>query len=275
MNTTNADTNRQSPNLNVDGQLTKQDPEQPQLRTRDRSASIASSLKSARRRSLPSRTSMISFSSSELSISTVSSISSSYTVQQANEFQQRRRRAAKLAQFFGVNYRELVNEVLESIESGVAQEHQRGTLRAEEVEVCCLPPPFFSSVLINIFSGSSNETAYSESKAISPILNNIYANFNFIMNLSLSFPTSILTIFSIFVCLFNLCMNTQHAPPGIDYKDSYTIYILFTLCMSHNLNLLWRLYHNVKSLHYLSCFVYPFTDIWTVSTIYDEMNSKK
>jgi hypothetical protein len=81
---------------------------------------------------------MISLAPSEFSISSVSSISSSYTIQQANEFQQRRRRAAKLAQFFGVNYRELVNEVLESIESGVTQEQLRGTLKAEEVEVCCL-----------------------------------------------------------------------------------------------------------------------------------------
>ncbi|KAF5312895.1 hypothetical protein D9619_002731 [Psilocybe cf. subviscida] len=137
-NTTNADPTSPSPTPKADGQFTTQQQEtheqQQQLKARDRSASIASSLKSNRRRSLPSRTSMISLSPSEFSVSSISSISTSYTVQQANEFQQRRRRAAKLAQFFGVNYRELVNEVLESIESGVAQEQLRGTLKADEVE---------------------------------------------------------------------------------------------------------------------------------------------
>lgn len=55
---------------------------------------------------------------------------------EVSEFQIRRRRAAKLAQFFGVNYRELINEVLESLETGLEHERKRGTLRAEEVEVC-------------------------------------------------------------------------------------------------------------------------------------------
>lgn len=50
-------------------------------------------------------------------------------------FQQRRRRAAKLTQFFGVDYRELINEVLESIEVGVQSDRNNGTLRDEEVEV--------------------------------------------------------------------------------------------------------------------------------------------
>jgi len=54
-------------------------------------------------------------------------------------FQLRRRRAAKLTQFFGVDYRELINDVLDSIENGVQHEHQRGTLRAEEVEVSSFP----------------------------------------------------------------------------------------------------------------------------------------
>jgi len=46
----------------------------------------------------------------------------------------RRRKAAKLTQFFGVDYRELINDVLQSIENGVENEHESGTLRAEEAE---------------------------------------------------------------------------------------------------------------------------------------------
>ena len=52
------------------------------------------------------------------------------------DFQVRRRKAAKLTQFFGVDYRELINDVLQSIEHGVRNEHKSGTLRAEEAEVC-------------------------------------------------------------------------------------------------------------------------------------------
>lgn len=51
------------------------------------------------------------------------------------DFQLRRRRAAKLTSFFGVDYRELVNNVLESIESGLEHERKRGTLQADEIEV--------------------------------------------------------------------------------------------------------------------------------------------
>ncbi|PPQ76994.1 hypothetical protein CVT25_014811 [Psilocybe cyanescens] len=92
----------------------------------DRRASIASTIKSERRRSLPARTSMISLAGSEYSITTPKA--------EITTFQLRRRRAAKLTQFFGVNYRELINDVLESIENGVDHEQRRGTLRAEEVE---------------------------------------------------------------------------------------------------------------------------------------------
>ncbi|PPQ72472.1 hypothetical protein CVT24_003095 [Panaeolus cyanescens] len=83
------------------------------------------SVKPERRRSLPARTSMISLAS-ELSVSPAKIDPSA--------FQMRRRRAAKLTQFFGVDYRELISDVLDSIENGVEQEQQRGTLRAEEVE---------------------------------------------------------------------------------------------------------------------------------------------
>ena len=51
------------------------------------------------------------------------------------DFQARRRRAAKLTQFFGVNHRELITDVIDSLENGVEQEHRRGTLQPEELEV--------------------------------------------------------------------------------------------------------------------------------------------
>ncbi|KAF8203910.1 hypothetical protein BJ912DRAFT_1090718 [Pholiota molesta] len=89
----------------------------------ERRLSLAPSIKSERRRSLPARTSLSSLAPSEFTVAP-----------DAAEFQQRRRRAAKLTQFFGVNYRELIADVLESIEHGVAHEGARGTLRAEEIE---------------------------------------------------------------------------------------------------------------------------------------------
>jgi len=54
---------------------------------------------------------------------------------EASDFQIRRRRAAKLTSFFGVDYRELIHDILESIEKGVEEERKRGTLRPEEVDV--------------------------------------------------------------------------------------------------------------------------------------------
>ncbi|KAF6754301.1 hypothetical protein DFP72DRAFT_1068752 [Ephemerocybe angulata] len=49
------------------------------------------------------------------------------------DFQMRRRRAAKLTQFFGVQYRELINDVLDSLENGLEHEQKRGTLQADEI----------------------------------------------------------------------------------------------------------------------------------------------
>ena len=92
-----------------------------------RRMSIASSIKSARRRSLPAMTSMISLDS-EYSITTPEA--------DVTTFQVRRRKAAKLTQFFGVDYRELISDILQSIETGLENEHENGTLRAEEAEVC-------------------------------------------------------------------------------------------------------------------------------------------
>jgi hypothetical protein len=82
-----------------------------------------------RRRSLPVLSSRISLDS-EYSV----------TTSETNDtgFQERRRKAAKLTQFFGVDYRELINDVLQSIEHGVKNEHKSGTLRAEEAEVCVI-----------------------------------------------------------------------------------------------------------------------------------------
>ena len=80
-----------------------------------------------RRRSLPVLSSRISLSSEY-----------NATAPETNDvtgFQVRRRKAAKLTQFFGVDYRELINDVLQSIEHGVKNEHKSGTLRAEEAEV--------------------------------------------------------------------------------------------------------------------------------------------
>ncbi|KZT72942.1 hypothetical protein DAEQUDRAFT_554563 [Daedalea quercina L-15889] len=89
----------------------------------------AGAAKAERRRSMPSRMSM-------------ASVSSEWTLlpsppPEESLFQQRRRRAAKLTQFFGVNYRDLMNEILESIEKGLEEERGRGTLKPDEVQVRC------------------------------------------------------------------------------------------------------------------------------------------
>ncbi|KAJ7201256.1 hypothetical protein GGX14DRAFT_371291 [Mycena pura] len=99
--------------------------------------------KTERRRSLPSLRPRASI----VSLATVSSVASDVTVcdTTASEFQARRRRAAKLTQFFGVDYRELIEDVLESIEVGLNAERTRGTLNPAQAEVratyvAVLPP---------------------------------------------------------------------------------------------------------------------------------------
>lgn len=84
------------------------------------------SIKSERRLSLPS--SIITVSTADYS--TVNS------KPEPNDFQLRRRRAAKLAQFFGVDYKQIMHEVLESIEKGLEDERESGALHPEEAEVC-------------------------------------------------------------------------------------------------------------------------------------------
>lgn len=83
------------------------------------------SFKSERRLSLPTRTSMAPSTTSEIPVP---------PPKEPSNFQLRRRRAAKLTHFFGVDYRELIHDILESIEKGVEEERKRGTLRPEEVE---------------------------------------------------------------------------------------------------------------------------------------------
>ncbi|KAI0962312.1 hypothetical protein AcV7_001182 [Taiwanofungus camphoratus] len=85
--------------------------------------SISSPTKAERRRSLPSRTSMMS-------------VSSEWTLGSPEDstFQRRRRRAAKLTQFFGVNYRDLMSEILDSIEKGLEEERGKGTLKPDEIQ---------------------------------------------------------------------------------------------------------------------------------------------
>ncbi|KAI0348135.1 hypothetical protein BDW22DRAFT_1424350 [Trametopsis cervina] len=85
--------------------------------------------KAERRRSLPSRTSMTSLSSEFSIAATITSPDP-----EEMSFQARRRRAAKLTQFFGVDYRELMAEILESLERGLEEERGLGTLDPHEVQ---------------------------------------------------------------------------------------------------------------------------------------------
>lgn len=69
----------------------------------------------------------------------MTSLSSEFSIAvpepQEAAFQTRRRRAAKLTQFFGVNYRDLMSEILDSIEKGLEEERGLGTLKPDEVQV--------------------------------------------------------------------------------------------------------------------------------------------
>ncbi|THH19682.1 hypothetical protein EW146_g1519 [Bondarzewia mesenterica] len=81
--------------------------------------------KTIRRRSLPTRTSSLS-------------LASQYTVAspapEMVSFQARRRRAAKLSSFFGVDYRDLIGEVLDSLQHDVEEEGHRGSLEPHELQ---------------------------------------------------------------------------------------------------------------------------------------------
>lgn len=123
--------------------------------------------KAERRRSLPSRTSMTSLSS-EFSVCTIVS-----PEPEEAEFQTRRRRAAKLTQFFGVNYRDLMSEILESIEKGLEEEGGLGTLKPDEVQVCDASGSsiHLKSFLRFTFIGTSDKIAQAEIEAdwLSPL----------------------------------------------------------------------------------------------------------
>ncbi|KAG2138658.1 uncharacterized protein EDB93DRAFT_1090394 [Suillus bovinus] len=113
--------------------------DQPLLESR-RISSSSYSFKSERRLSLPTRASMASSITTELPMA---------SPRESSDFQLRRRRAAKLTHFFGVDYRELIHDILESIEKGVEEERKRGTLLPEEVEVSSI---MFHEVIHSMFS---------------------------------------------------------------------------------------------------------------------------
>lgn len=89
----------------------------------------AATLHDERRPSLPPCPSIASLRSEDSVITPPPEIST---------FEQKRRRAAKLTNFFGVSHRDIMNDILESIESGVAEERGRGTLNQAQVDVCLL-----------------------------------------------------------------------------------------------------------------------------------------
>jgi len=90
--------------------------------------SSAQTSKSERRRSLPVTRK-----------DSLSSLRSDYGLAspppEVASFQMRRRRVAKLVDFFGVDYRVLFDSVLSTIELGVEEEASRGTLRPDETEI--------------------------------------------------------------------------------------------------------------------------------------------
>ena len=98
----------------------------------DASVTTPTTSKAERRRSLPSRVSIASFSSDISALIAPTPTEAS--------FQQRRRRAAKLTHFFGVDYRDLMGEILESIEKGLEEESGKGTLKPDEVRVRLMVP---------------------------------------------------------------------------------------------------------------------------------------
>ncbi|KAF8559980.1 hypothetical protein OG21DRAFT_1479840 [Imleria badia] len=104
------------------GEADDESPSDEEVAINPRRFSNATSLRSERRHSLPSKASMTSLSSEF------------YASPKASQFQIRRRKAAKLTNFFGVDYRELIQNILESIEKGVEEERKQGTLQPEEVE---------------------------------------------------------------------------------------------------------------------------------------------
>ncbi|KAJ3895792.1 hypothetical protein GG344DRAFT_38066 [Lentinula edodes] len=98
---------------------------------------------------LPARTSIASLNSLDSVGSILSKVSFDDADVEASDgtFQVRRRRAAKLTQFFGVDYRDLVQDVLDSIENGVEMEKGRGLSR-QEAEVSFDDQVFFLLLIL-------------------------------------------------------------------------------------------------------------------------------
>jgi hypothetical protein len=95
---------------------------------------------SKRRRSLPLCPSITSLRS-EYSFTSITT-----PPPEISTFEQKRRRAAKLTNFFGVSHRDIMSDILESIETGVAEESGKGNLNQAQVDVRlpCSPPSFRS-----------------------------------------------------------------------------------------------------------------------------------
>ena len=91
--------------------------------------SMKATLREEKRRSLPQQSS---------SASLASQYAAGENRPETTTFAVRRRRAAKLSQFFGVSYRDLFGDVLESLEVGVREDGGRGTLNPDEVQVSSL-----------------------------------------------------------------------------------------------------------------------------------------
>lgn len=106
------------------------DPSEPEIP----STSSPTSIRNERRRSVPPCPSITSLSS-ECSITSPPEVST---------FEQKRRRAAKLTNFFGVSHRDIMDDILESIESGVAEERGRGTLNQAQADVSSSFPCLFT-----------------------------------------------------------------------------------------------------------------------------------
>jgi len=91
------------------------------------SSSISDSID--KQRTLQPRASLVSINS----VATTSSFATLTPDPMA--FQARRRRAAKLAHFFGASYRDLFGEVLVRIERGMLEEARAGQLSPDEIKV--------------------------------------------------------------------------------------------------------------------------------------------
>lgn len=83
----------------------------------------------------------------------INSMHSEYSITspppEISTFEQKRRRAAKLTNFFGVSHRDIMTDILESIESGVAEERGRGTLNQAQADVRPIPVSQFSETVAN------------------------------------------------------------------------------------------------------------------------------